>query len=106
MLFFSPGQLQLLEGKRGSKVQVVKSAAPKWHELASALKLPSASVGSIQMGSFYQPVPCCRSALNQWITEAPGGKPATWGTLLLALREADINNVADDLEKVLKEGIK
>ena len=106
MLFFSPDQLQLLKGKRGSEVQVIKSSAPKWHELALALKLPSATVNNIQMGSFYQPVPCCRRALDQWITEAPGGKPVTWGTLLLALREAQINDVADDLEKVLKEGIK
>ena len=84
---------------------MIKRAAPNWHDLALALKLPSASVNSIQMGSFHQPVPCCKSAMDQWITEAPGGKP-TWDTLLLALREAQIIDVADDLEKVLKEGIK
>ena len=84
---------------------MIENAAPNWHKLAYTLNLSSAAVKTIEMGSFYQPVKACESALNQWMTAAPTGQPVCWASVLQVLRDVDLTTLASDLELVLMEGI-
>ena len=82
---------------------MMETAAPSWRRLALALNISSAAVDAIEIGAFYQTLRACESALNRWMTEAPGGQPVCWATLLQALRHADLTTLTTDLELVLME---
>ena len=99
----SPGQLYTLKSRRGRTLHVIKSAAPSWRRLAHALNLSTSAVDSIEISSFYQIERACETSLCRWISEAPAGQPVCWATLLQALRDADLNSLATDLQLVLME---
>ena len=99
----SPGQLYTLKSRRGKTLHVIQSAAPSWRKLALALHLSPPAVESIEISSFYQTERACETSLCRWMSEAPTGQPVCWATLLQALRDADLNSLATDLQLVLIE---
>ena len=99
----TPDQLYRLQGRSGHTVSVIQTAAPRWRRLAYSLHLPGAVVDSIELSSQFQAETACERALRHWMTTATR-QPVVWGTLLQALRDADLNTLATDLEHVLREG--
>lgn len=98
----TPEQLYRLQGRNGHTVKVIETAAGSWQKLAYSLHIAEARVGIIEKESPQDPEKGCEKALCYWMNAATH-KPVVWGTLVQALRDADLNTLATDIEEVLKD---
>ena len=60
-------------------------------------------VDSIELSSQFQAEAACDRALHHWMSTATR-QPVVWGTLLQALRDADLNTPATNLEERVSLG--
>ena len=51
------------------------------------------------MNCRYQVVAACRTMFTRWL-EGNGRKPTTWRTLIVALKEANLYTLAEEIEKM------
>ena len=92
-------QLQLLDCPSGVELRVIKTVAPKLVRLAIALNFDYSVIETVQHDQSEAELACI-SILNQWM-RGEGQQPATWNTLIKALRDADYCNLAEDLRREL-----
>ena len=93
-------ELQLLHGEDGETVRVINEAAAKWEELAYGLHFESHDVANIKKNNPSDVTAACREVLIQW-EAGKGRKPVEWRTLLQALEDAQLDEVAPKLRSVL-----
>ena len=93
-------QLDFLEGN-GRTVRVIKKVATTWEEVALSLHFEASDVSRIERDNHQQSVQASRVVFSEWL-EGRGRQPTTWGTLIKALKEAGLQTVANDLERILR----
>ena len=54
----------------------------------------------IKRDNHFQSVDACHAMFSEWL-EGKGRTPTTWETVIKALEEADLGEVAQDLKEVL-----
>ena len=90
--------LDLTEGN-GKTVRVIKQAAAKWEAVATRLYFESHDIGRIREDYHQQTVKACRTVFIEWL-EGKGRTPTTWNTVIKALEEADLSELAGELNIV------
>ena len=91
-------QLDLFEGK-GKTVRVIKRAAAKWELVATRLYFESHDISRIREDYHQQTIKACQTVFIEWL-QGNGRKPTTWNTVIKALEEADLSELATDLKIV------
>ena len=56
-------------------------------------------INVIEMNCHYQPVPACHAMFSQWL-QGNGREPRTWRTLIVALEEANLHTIAQELQSI------
>ena len=93
-------QLEFLEGN-GRTVRVIKEVATTWEEVGLSLHFEASDISRIERDNHQQSVQASRVVFSEWL-EGRGRQPTTWGTLIKALKEAGLQTVANDLERILR----
>ena len=83
---------------------IIDRVAPQWKVVVLHLNFENHYIEIIEMSCHYQPVPACRTMFSQWL-EGNGHKPTTWRTLIIALKEAKLNTLAEKLEKMFPDSL-
>ena len=99
---FSPPklhQVDLIDGN-GKTVKVIEQAAAKWERVATRLYFESHDISRIKKDNPLQSFEACQTVFIEWLN-GKGRKPISWETLIKALKEADLSELAADLEVVL-----
>ena len=92
--------LNRIEGSNGKTVKVIKRAAAKWESVATSLHFESHDISCIRKDYPQQSVDACRTVFSEWL-QGNGRKPTTWNTVIKALEEADLSELASELKIVL-----
>ena len=80
-------------------LKITDRVSAKWKDVALRLHFEGHCIDIIEMNCHYQAVPACRTMFTQWL-DGYGRKPTTWKTLIIALKEANLSTLAEELEKM------
>ena len=80
---------------------MVQRTQDKWKELAEHLHFENYQVKAIQLDNSTVK-DMCRDMLGRWLEGGGEREPRTWNTLLLALREMNLSELADEVAAELK----
>ena len=92
-------QLDLIKGN-GKTVEVIRTAAAKWRQLATRLYFEYNDISRIEQDSHFQCQNACWQVCCEWLS-GQFRKPVTWATLVAALEEAKLSELARDLEIII-----
>ena len=95
-------QLMMLKTTEGQKVQIIRDLAPKWKDFAIYLDFDpdGQTLNLIEAEQKMNgPVACCQAMFQHWL--AGNGVPATWGTLIELLQDAEQSHLAEQIKGVL-----
>ena len=92
-------QLDLFE-RHGKKLKLIKRITAKWERVATRLQFHHSTIETISRDCHHKADPACRSMFAKWL-DGEGLQPATWRTLIAALREAELSSVAQELDKMV-----
>lgn len=97
-------ELDELKGK-SKIVKIIDKAAYKWEKLATRLNLEGNDIRRIDRDTRLQSINACRNVLIEWLDGKDCvRKPITWETLIEALKEADLSELAKDVQEILLNG--
>jgi hypothetical protein len=91
--------LDLIKGN-GKEVRVIKKIAWRWEDVATRLHFDLDDINCIKKDNHYINNPSCREMFSLWL-KGKGRRPADWKTLIVALREAEFSELAEELQTVL-----
>ena len=91
-------QLDLIEGN-GKTVRMIEQAAAKWNKLATRLYFEPQDISRIRNDVHHQSIDACETVLSEW-RQGKGRRPITWDTVIKALEEAVLSELAADLKVV------
>ena len=83
----------------GKTVKVINRAAHEWKKVATRLYFEGHDILTIQRNE-HQVEDACRTMFIEWL-EGKGRTPTTWETVINALEEAELADVAKDLKDIL-----
>ena len=91
----------MLKTTEGQKVQIIRDLAPKWKDFGISLDFDPAgrTLDLIEVQKMNEPVACCQAMFQHWL--AGNGMPATWGTLIELLQDAEQSHLAEQIKGVL-----
>ena len=84
---------------RGQTIKVIESAATCWERVAMKLHFKRHVIDTLISESHGVATKCCHYMFMQWL-EGDGRKPITWRTLINALSEAKLDDIAQSLRDV------
>ena len=93
-------QLALIEGN-GKTVRVIQSAASKWEIFATHLHFEVDDIKRIRSDYHLKCQLACLEVCMEWLAGV-GRKPTNWTTLITALKEAELGEVANDLNTIVR----
>ena len=91
-------ELDLKEGN-GKIVRLISRAAADWERVATRLHFEGHDIRRLRADR-RETVDTCREMFMEWL-DGKGRSPQTWETVIKALEEADLSEVASDLKNVL-----
>ena len=90
--------LDLIEGN-GKTARVMKKGAAHWEKIATRLYFTADDICRIKKDHHQQSEGACQTVLMEWLQGKNHlRKPITWNTVINALKEADLSELAADLE--------
>lgn len=95
-------ELDLLKGNRKT-VKLIDAVSPIWDKMALRLHFEQFDIDQIKRDHHQQCALACQTMFSEWL-KGKGRKPASWNTLIEALREvgeSDIESIVADLECIL-----
>ena len=92
-------ELDLIRGS-GKTVRVISQASATWERIAIRLHFKGYEIRRICRDHHFQTGDACSTMFIEWL-EGKGRQPATWETLIEALEEADLSELASNLKDVL-----
>ena len=92
-------QLDLLEGNCKS-IKLINTIAYNWDKVALRLHFEHHHIKRIKQDCRQQSIEACMTMFIDWL-DGTGRKPMSWLTLIEALKEAEMSEVATDLECIL-----
>ena len=87
--------------KEMHRYYIMDKIAAKWRRLGIALKFDTNSLDSIETTCNHDVEQCCVKMLTQWLDGYVKQLPITWRTLLEALRDVHMNQLAGELTELL-----
>ena len=78
---------------------MIKQTAAKWESVATRLYFEIDDISCIIRDAHYQSIDACRTVFTEWL-QGNGRKPTTWNTVIKALEEAELSELAADLNTV------
>ena len=84
------------------RIRVIEHVASKWESVAIQLHFEGHLIETIKIDSHSQVDSACRKMFIKWL-EGIGRQPITWRTLINALDEAGLSNVARELENIIND---
>ena len=86
-------------------MEIIAAIAAVWRDFGIHLDFDEMgrTIDRIAREHQLRPIDCCAAMLREWL-EGRGRQPATWATLIDLLKDADINDLAQQLEKVVLGG--
>ena len=81
-------------------MRLIKKVAASWDEVALSLHFEASDVSRIERDHHQQSVQASRVVFSEWL-EGRGRQPITWQTLITALKQAGLQTVSNDLERML-----
>ena len=87
----------------GQKIRIIRDLAPEWKDFGVSLNFDpeGRTVNLIEAEQKMNgPVACCRAMFQHWL--AGNGVPATWGTLIELLQDAEQSHLAEQIKGVLR----
>ena len=94
-------ELDLIEYSN-KQLKIIDLVAYKWENIAIRLHFEGHSISEIKQDAHFLARPACQNMFIKW-TQGVGRKPTTWKTLITALKEAGLGEVADELHKVINK---
>ena len=91
--------LDLIEGY-GKTVRVIKQAAAKWESVATRLHFNIDDLSRIEKDYHQQSDYASQTVFMEWL-QGRGRKPTTWDTVIKALEEAELSELAADIKIVV-----
>lgn len=88
-----------LKKSNGKTVRLISRAAADWERVATRLHFEGHEIQTLR-ADHHQAIDACREMFIEWL----GGKgrlPKTWETVIVAVEEADLSEVANDLKDML-----
>ena len=82
-------------------MRVIEQAAAKWERVATRLHFESHDISRLREDYSQQSIKACRTVFMEWL-QGRGRKPTTWDTVIKALKEADLSELAVDLGGLLR----
>ena len=79
---------------------MIKQAGHVWERVATALHFEGYDISRLQKDE-HKAEDACRSVFMEWL-EGKGRSPKTWGTVVKALDEAELGELAKDLKEMLE----
>ena len=80
--------------------------APKWREVGKSLQFSPADLDNIAISCQQNPEDSCNKMLSQWlqgyVTERDD-RPTSWETLLEAIEDARLGDLAKKLDSILRQ---
>ena len=92
-------ELDLLKGN-GKTIKVINRTASSWERVALRLHFEGHEIKGMAKDNHYQTEDACRDMFSEWLL-GKGREPRTWTTVITALEEADLSEVANNLKQVL-----
>ena len=80
-------------------MRVINQAAAKWKSVATRLHFKIDDLSRIGKDYHQQSQNACQTVFMEWL-QGRGRKPTTWDTVIKALEEADLSELAADLKIV------
>ena len=98
-------ELDLIEGPNGKIVRIINDGASKWRRIATRLYFEGGATNQISQNSHEDTNQACSTMFSKWLEgENELRTPRTWETVIKALKEAELGQLAEDLETVLTGG--
>ena len=94
-------QLRILKTAEGQKVQIIKQLAPKWKDFGISLDFDpeGQTLNLIEAEQKLNgSTACCQAMFQHWL--AGNGVPASWGTLIELLEDAEQSHLAEQIKRV------
>ena len=85
-------------------IRIIDRVAPKWKVVALSLHFEDNCIEIIEIDCHHQSVTACRTMFTRWL-EGCGREPKTWRTLIIALKEANLCTLAEELEKMFQDSL-
>ena len=82
-------------------MRIIDELSGSWSYAAIAFGFERHAIDQIKSSSHHQAKEACIMMLTEWLKGAKRA-PATWGTLVQALQDAEFVDLADKLMNVLK----
>ena len=90
------------ENGEKKRIFIIDDIGAKWKRVGRMLKFTSADIDNINSSCQSDVESCCEKMLSQWLEGfVAGSSSITWKTLIEALRDARLGQLADDLEQIL-----
>ena len=92
----------MLKTTEGQKIRIIGDLAPEWKDFGVSLNFDpdGRTVNLIEAEQKINgPVACCQAMFQHWL--AGNGVPATWGTLIELLQDAEQSHLAEQIKGVL-----
>ena len=94
-------QLTTMKMKKGEKIKIIESVAPKWKNLGDLLDLDAEgrTLELIEANQQKDPIACCREMFVYWLKGK--GWEATWEVLIELLDDVDQSELAKKVKNAL-----
>ena len=94
-------ELDMLQGEQKT-VKVIARVAPIWQQFATRLHFEFHDIMCIEEDYHLQSLKCSRRVMMEWLN-GKGRQPRTWATVIKALKECELSEVAKDIEVILAD---
>ena len=91
----------MLQGKQKT-IRVISRVAPIWEQFATRLHFEVHDIMRIEEDCHFQSLKSSRRVMMEWLN-GKGRQPTTWATVMKALEESELSEVARDIEVTLAE---
>ena len=83
-------------------MEIIKTIAPNWNRFGIHLDFDETgrTLNCIAKEHPSNPIDCCTHMMREWL-EGRGRQPATWATLIDLLKDAELNDLAQQLENIV-----
>lgn len=83
-------------------MRVFEKGAGKWDKIATRLYFDGNKIAQIRTECQNNAFKACQSTFTEWLDGKEGlRRPTAWSTVITALKEAGLGQLADDLEEIL-----
>lgn len=87
---------------KDERLFVMDDMAPRWRNVGLMLNFSPADLDNIETSQQKDPVKCCEKLMSQWLGGfVSDSRPKTWSTLIEALKDARLGDLADKIEAIL-----